>query len=309
MIHILLLILKIIGIVLLAALAIILLILFFPVTYSVNARFEKNRVDGRLMAGWFFHIIHFVLKFKGDSIIYKLRVFGIPIYSSDKKEKHGSEEKADDRKKDESNKAARKSETKADNENSDSKYSAIEDNDYRESYRYEAGSDEHVKNDDGQGNTEKKSGKIWSFVEKIKNALKIISYNVKKLFRNAKEVHTKIDEIKKFIRANSTKEAFNYGKTLVIKLLKHIFPRKIRANIQMGFDEPHITGQMLGYIAMAYGTFGINPEHIVIDPYFDKKILQGHIRLRGRFVIGIVIYYALRFYFKKEIHDIIKKFS
>lgn len=309
MIHILLLILKIIGIVLLAALAIILLILFFPVTYSLNARFEKNRVDGRLTAGWLFHIVHFGLKFKGDSVIYKLRVFGIPIYSLDQKEKHDSEKKTDDRKKDVSDKSTKESETKVDNENSERKHNTIEEKDHRENYHYEAGGDEHVENDDGRGNTEKKNGKIWSFVEKIKNGSKIISYNVKKLFRNTKEVHTKIDEIKKFIRANSTKEAFNYGKALLIKLLKHIFPRKIRANIQIGFDEPHITGQMLGYIAMAYGTFGINPEHIVIDPYFDKKILQGHIRIRGRFVIGIVIYYALRFYFKKEIHDIIKKFS
>ena len=60
----------------------------------------------------------------------------------------------------------------------------------------------------------------------------------------------KIKEMKNFISANTTKEAYRYGKRMIIKLLRHIFPRRIKAELHFGFEQPDATGKMLGYMGM-----------------------------------------------------------
>ena len=82
MIHILLLILKIIGIIFLVLFALILLILFFPVTYKGNMEFHDNKAIGKATAGWLFHVrfppllfIVYVLFFRVYLIRGLLRVF------------------------------------------------------------------------------------------------------------------------------------------------------------------------------------------------------------------------------------------
>ena len=88
MIHILLLILKIIGIVLLVILSLALLILFFPVTYRVKGELGQKDYCVKVTAGWLFGIIHFGLLKDKTTEKYALRVFGIPVKKYPKKEKH-----------------------------------------------------------------------------------------------------------------------------------------------------------------------------------------------------------------------------
>ena len=40
---------------------------------------------------------------------------------------------------------------------------------------------------------------------------------------------------------------------------------------------------------------------------FQNKIFNGNVKLSGHIMLGVVLYYGLRFYFNKEIHRIIKK--
>lgn len=137
--------------------------------------------------------------------------------------------------------------------------------------------------------TEKKG--IKGFFEKIKN-----------IFKNIKEIYLTLV-------ADSTKRAFVYAKNILIHLLRHIRPRKIKGNICFGFEEPHLTGQTLGYIAIGYNMLKINPKDIVIEPDFEKKIFKGHIRAKGRFVLLVILIDVLKFYLNEDIGIILNKFS
>lgn len=306
MVHIMLLILKIIGIILSVILCLALLILFFPITYVGNVEIKDKLVYGKLKAGWLFHIIHFGLRFKQSDVLYALRVFGIPVVSSKKKEDKDSKEE----KKiviNLTNAKKNTSETKSVNKQKNTQPEDV------------CGTENITKTETGKARnnsgkatkteTESETATKKNIIEKAKELFGKIKTKISDILKNIKESCNKVEEIKEFLTANTTKEAYNYGKKIIIKLLKHIFPKKIRGHVQFGFEEPHLTGQVLGYIAMGFSMFNINPKNIVIEPDFEKKVLEGKVKFKGQIVLGVAGFYILKLYFKKEINDIIKKFK
>lgn len=303
MIHILLLILKIVGILLLVVLCLALLILFYPITYVGNVEIKDKLVYGKLRAGWLFHIIHFGMRFEKSTVSYALRVLGITVASSKEKNKeHDSSEEKNIQInviKDKNTKVVSDDETDRKRSFPDKEQKVTTENITKD----EA---ENVTNAEAEGNTESQKK---SLIEKAKELFEKIKTKVLDIFKNIKKYCKKAKEIKEFLTANTTKEAYNYGKQIIIKFIRHIFPNKIRGRVEFGFEQPHLTGQTLGYIAMGFSMFHINPKHIVIEPDFEQKILVGNVRFKGRIILGLVVYYILKLYFKKEINEIIKKFK
>lgn len=135
-----------------------------------------------------------------------------------------------------------------------------------------------------------------------KKGFKALIEKVKNIFKNIKEIYLTLV-------ADSTKRAFVYGKNILIHLFRHIRPRKIKANINFGFDEPHLTGQVLGYIAIGYNVLKINPDNIVIEPDFENKIFKGNIKAKGRFLLIVLLIDVLKFYLNDDIRTVLSKFS
>lgn len=330
MIHILLLILKIIGIILLVALALTLLILFWPVLYRVKADAKEKNVSCDVMAHWLFHIVHFRLAYKNDKPVYKLRFLGIPIISS-KKQKHNKKNskannniKADNDIKNHNNiksnnNIKENNGIKADNGiNADNiEIETIDGNKKEQTIidieKYVEKNDESYDRNDAKLNKDKIINRFVGFLKNLFANLKKIILKIKLFFsdtcNNIKILVKKIEEVKTFILAESTKVAYNYGKKYIVKILRHIFPKKIKGRINFGLKEPHLTGQALGYGAMAMGMFGINPNNIEVIPDFETEKFDGYIKCRGRIFVGVVGLYILKLYLKKEINDVIKKFS
>ena len=59
----------------------------------------------------------------------------------------------------------------------------------------------------------------------------------------------------------------------------HIRPRKIKGHIKIGTGDPYRTGQLLAVAGIFFPVYG---EHITIEPYFEQKILEGDISVKGR---------------------------
>lgn len=284
MIHILLLILKIIGIILLVILCLALLILFFPITYVGNVDIKDNLVYCKFRAGWLFHIVHFGMKSKQRDVSYALRVFGIPVVLS-KKETEIKQESETKKKTEQGQKAK--------SHNNKKTGIKIENKRRTQKTTYETQSDNQKK----------------SVTEKIKEFFENAKAKILRISKNIKNYSNKAKEIKRFITANTTKEAYNYGKKILTRLIRHIFPKKLKGNVQFGFEEPHMTGQALGYIAMGFSMLNINPKDINVEPDFEKEIFAGKFKFKGRIVLGVAGFYILKLYFKKEINNIIKKFK
>lgn len=307
MIHILLIILKIIGIILLIFIGLILLTLLFPLTYKAKGSFHEKQYNIKVSLGWLFHLIHFSLVTDNDDTKIRIRILGIPIKIPDIKS--GSKEKMSKEKPPKSKAKVVKSEN--------GKNDIIipdESADITGVEQKENTSDKNeIKNynkTDSNDQTRPKSFWIYlkNFFFKIKEFVLKTIQRIKNILNDLKGSYKKALEIKNFISSNTTKEAYRFAKKYLKKVIKHVFPRKIRANIHYGFGEPDITGKSLGYIAMAASALNVNMRKIVIEPDFDKKIIEGSIKIKGHIITGVLLYYFLRIYFKKEIHDIIKKY-
>ena len=328
MVHILLLILKIIGIILLTVLVLCLLVLFFPVTYSVKGQFHGNNYKISVRCGWLFHFLHFGGKFTNNQNIAKIRILGVPINllkdkqkpkkekypGKDKKKKEVKKQKAvtEQEEKQQKNFTEEKQKSREEKQGtSPEKNSGIQETEHTQRKDSKEEDRSRKSEDRNQKKRTKKSMAEWikDFLRKVLSVIKQMKEKIKKGFHDLQGTFHKIKEMKNFISANTTKEAYRYGKRMIIKLLRHIFPRRIKAELHFGFEQPDATGKMLGYMGMIFAMLNVNTKRISVIPDFDEKVMEGNIKLKGHFFISVVLVDVLRFYFKKEIHDIIKKFS
>lgn len=261
--NIVLLILKILAIIILVLLAILLsliiLALFVPVCYGVDGKWsEEAHLDARV--SWLLHFIHIHFSWKKDKLFFCIRILGIPIYDSEKLNSidisenisHISNENSFRRKK-----------TEYINDTSDTWYA-----------------------DDGiKIKLEKKTiiqkiiVRFKSIIFKIKEFFRGIFHKIIGLFKSLEDVKRKVKLILDFLEDEVNKDGFRYTYGAVLKLLRHILPRKIKVNIIFGTGDPCSTGQVLGVVAVLYSIYG---DKIIIIPDFEKQRFEGNAMVRGR---------------------------
>ena len=300
MVHILLLILKIIGITLLVVLGILLLILLFPVTYKISGQLDEKDYSLKIKAGWLFSLLHFSLNVeKKQDMKMKFRILGIPvnIFNREKKQKKKTKKhKKEEKEGVASEKAAEELPKQNITENK-----RITDDEEQENANIRK-EEKRESSDNGFLN------KIKKLFLRIKNTIKRIIANIKKTANDIQGMIDKVKHFKKVITSSVTKKAYRYAKNILKKLFKHIMPGKIKADINFGFEEPDLTGKTLGYIAVTASAFNVNMKRINIVPNFEKSVLKGRICMKGHIVVGIVLIYLMKLYFNKEIHYLVKKY-
>ncbi|MDF1617832.1 DUF2953 domain-containing protein [Petrocella sp. FN5] len=105
------------------------------------------------------------------------------------------------------------------------------------------------------------------------------------------------------LRSEKHKGVLKFVLGKVYKMIKSILPRHIEADIIFGFDDPATTGLVLGGVSMFYPCYG---KTVVIIPNFEEVMFEGDIKIRGKIVIGVIVYYGLRVIIDKRVRSIIK---
>lgn len=93
-----------------------------------------------------------------------------------------------------------------------------------------------------------------------------------------KELLRKKEILVEFLTNDSHKAAWNKLLAEAKKLLRRLKPKKFDADIRFGFEDPSVTGKVLAGISMIYPMIC---EHAEIYPDFSQKILQGNVFLKG----------------------------
>jgi len=304
MLHTLLLILKIMGIILAVLIGVLLLVLIIPCTYKVKGRFnnDDSRLNAKIIS--FLGIIYFRLFYTVDTLEYVVRLFGIPFLKGDLFEECEEEEEENPYDTDEVfeelvqdfegnitvqelTEEVKKKPRRRKKKNQDSGYNIP---------------DDYIAVDDGHDETLNKKSGITNYVRRFFDKIKNIISSIKGL-------RGKIKRIIKLIRSKSFKIAVQYTKNILYKILGHIKPKKLRANVTFGCEKPDSTGKVLGVLGMMIGALKIDLKNFNVVPDFQKKRIEGDIYMKGRFVLIYLLVLALKFYFKKEIQYIINNFK
>ncbi len=288
--HIILLVLKIIGITLLVLLLVLLLIillcLFVPIKYRANAE-KQEKIKVRAVAKWLFPLLYAKVDYLGESITYQICILGITIYPRIKKEKVVKPKKQKRRKN-------RKSEEEPDlvimeipNTSIESKLEKEEVSVNKKEEKEEITEVQIVNKDEKLKKTEKKikmaeEPKESKYVNRPKEKMgrfEIIKEKLALFFQKLLTLKEKGDLIIEFLKQEENKKGLRYIWNSFKHILKHIAPSKIQGDIEFGLEDPCQTGQALGMVSVLFSIYG---KSIRIIPNFEESCINGKIFIKGR---------------------------
>jgi hypothetical protein len=144
--------------------------------------------------------------------------------------------------------------------------------------------------------------------ERLKNKFKQIKNSIITFFQGIQgkikkgieafaNIKQKISLIKAFIKDEINKEVFKLTFKSLIKILKHIMPRKLKSSIVFGTGDPCSTGQTLGVLAFLYSFYG---DKIQITPDFENKIFEGRHYAKGRIRLVTILIIVIKLILDKR---------
>lgn len=309
MLHIILLILKIIGICLLCLIGLLLLciglVLFVPVRYRASGSYIEKQL--KLLGGvtWLCHIISVRIFYDGEKQEDKSRVlvkiFGIAIMDTAKKKtkkaKEPKEAVLEVPKKPPHEKVAEKKEKTKSRlpEIAQKPKAEVKKNEEKKSEekKDEAARVEHTKS--------KKSllAKLTDFRQKMSDAFK-------RLCDRLETINQKKDKLMDILFSEENKKTFILLKRSIFKLIRHILPRRIEGWIHCGTDNPEKTGRMLGWLAVFYPLYA---ERLKIAPDFEKEIFETKFLAAGRIQAFTFVSTGIKIMLNKDLRRIISEFK
>lgn len=285
-IHIMLGILKVVGILLLIVLGILLLAvlaaLFCPVTYSAVGRRDAEAYEGRVRIGWLFRLISFTFTFESEKDgDFCIRIFGIPL----------------NRKKEEASKKSLQTSQGDEFKLADPEKIVEKKTEQEHGEKTEKEAERKIE-------TDSVLQKLQEFLKQIPGIPKKFLDVLKKISLTVHHICDKINQIKEFLES----ERFARLKALFFqegkRTICHIRPRKIKGHIKIGTGDPYRTGQLLAVAGIFFPVYG---EHITIEPYFEQKILEGNMSVKGRIYGNFFVRLAWRLFRDSDIRFMIKK--
>lgn len=322
MIHILLLILKIIGLLLLGLLALILVlllvILLTPLKCTLKAGIDNSleSAEGKIRFHWMFHLISGEAAWQDGKFTWFIRAAWKKFSSEGVEAETGSENAADrphKSRKPENEKRAE--EHRADISSasgpSDTAGTASKSAEGAAAASEEAAAAAQEKepsripeNRDIQENGDKpgtgpgKLSRIRSFITGIKSGFERIKYTFQHLCDNIKSLSDKKERITRFLSEESHQRAFARLIREVRGLLRRLSPDRASINITFGFEDPSHTGYTLAGISLIYPAIG---EYTSLTPDFEHKVLKGDIYIKEKIRLIYAVIFAWNMLIDKNV--------
>lgn len=301
LLHILLTILKILGILLLVVAGLLLLIvlalLFVPVTYKVqgNKSQETWGISGRV--SWLFGGISARFWHRGETG-WELRLLGIPVRKLMRRLRGGKRRKRQEKK---TSSGRKEKGASAQNGPSPSE----EPHAQKESPCQETKAAEGTESGEpkrGPGRIAAAVGNLWrrirSFFVRLVQLPGKIAGRIRKMWLTFRRFCDKIRRWKEFLTRDTTKAAVKFLLGRGRALLVHVLPRKVRGNVTVGFEDPAMTGQLLAAAGVFYPLY---KENIQITPVFDRQVLEGDFLIKGRIFGAAFVWTAWKIYRNRNV--------
>lgn len=286
----LLLILKILGIVLLVLLgillALLLIVLFVPVRYQGSGYRKEGDpvpVHVQLKVTWLLHLVRVSFIYPEEAFL-KVKILFFQILPAKEKKKKASNKKEADGKKPKTDKkevGSDVSDTASDQKISDEGNAADED-----------------------GGDNRRT--LSDFVRKLFSAIRNIKYTIRKIYDKINHIIHNIRYYIKILQTESFKRAFVLCREQLLRLMKIVLPRKVSGTFTIGMEDPAATGQILSIYGILYPLIG---DSITVIPDFEKPVMEGSFRFKGKITAFTLIRIAAKIYFDKDLKRVICLFK
>lgn len=300
MLHILLLILKWIGIVLAVFLLLVLLLinlgLFVPVRYRADASCQNDieTLEAEFELSWMWKLFFLTACWKKGKADMKIRIGWKYLFSEEKEGK--SEEKIEVP--EENDLQKEKEEQKFLKEQKESlppektnrslpENNVQEQAEKRECHqeKTESGIDKEEEEQESFTADRRKAGgrkkkPLWDRMkEKISEWIESCKSFWRKILAMGRNFRGKKEQIESFLTDASHRRAFCSLKREVRRFLGHVSPKDVKIVGKIGLEDPYMTGQALAVLGMLFPFLG---ENTVIVPDFENKVLEGSVHIEGK---------------------------
>lgn len=318
MMHILLLILKIIGMILLVAVCILLLalllILLCPVVYRGRFRRTADTMAYSVSISWLFCLVWFTASYEDGKRGFRFRLFGIPLDAVGRLlAGRGGRRKAS---------GAKPSAQKAQNVKSDLEKTQKVESESQKVQQAESEKKQYNEETKGAAAIVKKQAapkdkqdtefflvRIWRSVvavfKKLTGLPGRIVQAVRSFFQKISDLLQKIRHFRELLWREEFFKSLRLLQGCTGKLLRHVRPRKLRGWLKFGFDDPAYTGLSLGAVSVIYPWYH---KTFTVEPDFQSKILEADLYLRGRVFGAYALYIFIKVYFDKNIKYMMNSF-
>lgn len=304
MLDILLQILSILGILLLVLLgllmAVVLLALFFPVTYRADGKKSPEELVLRAKANWLFGLLRVRYSYPEPGTV-TVKLLWFTLYKFEKgpakpktglvkedkvtvqeTEKEGRQGKSEETSGEDSKETAEKTsgETLGETLGETSKEIA-----------------EETLEETAEDTSESKGSLFSRKIAKLKYTISETYDKIKKIWKN-------ISYYAELLREEETRLLFSHAKLRLWKILKSIRPRKLRADILFGTGAPDITGYAFGVYAALSPALG---PHVAVTPDFEKTVFQGEFEAAGHIMAAVLLWHALRVILDRRLWRLLDK--
>jgi hypothetical protein len=286
MLHIIGMILKILGILILVIVGILLLILLIvllvPIRYEVSLeRYHRFLANGKV--SWLFSIFQFQFSYSSkEGLLTEVKIFG-----------RGKKEERDSY-----------SEPQEEEEPVEAQLKALEEEISKETEEEKQQKKEKKKEEPIPSRSAKEAVQQIEEPVKVKEPEPVEDVDIeeKKVERGSM-----LKEYYHFLTIPSVKTTIKKIFVRLKKMARKILPRKLRADIYFGFDDPAMTGQVLAITSMFYALYY---KCVNLEPDFENEVLEGTIYMKGKIRSLYFVSFALKtgidLWFNKEIKTFIK---
>ena len=328
MLHIIIFILKIIGILLLVILGLILLlvssVLFVPITYKVRAERKDGVIQVRAVAGWMFRLlsVHYRLHTSQEPMqLLQGRILGIPVWKplEPKKEKpKKAEKKSKEKQSKPKQMGAKQLEQKAEVKSSDKAKERLKKDltpgtavatvpqPEPEVSRQEQPQDKKAQTKPPRQSILKKLlyaiRRIYGKITAIGRGL--FSLVVKLLHMPEKASET-IGTLTDFWNLEENVKARESIWRELKFLWKHSRPRKADLTLHFGFEDPSWTGQCMGVLSILNVWY---PGRIFLKPEFEQEIFEGTLYIKGHMMLAVPLLSIFRLWRDENVMKMYRRF-
>ena len=340
--HVILILFKIIGIILALVLGLLVLVLAAPVRYSFRFHTDENAPPGgQVKVTWLLHILYVRASYIDKMLDYRVRIFGYQIMGNQKefleKKKKREQKKQQKRQrkeeKDQKDKkeqpepelqalslpepeAVSEAEPEVKEKASSGETEASEEDVVVEAepeVKEKASSDEtEVPKEDAVVEAEEKEKSAKTATrEKSGDGQKKTAggktgrkKTVKGKKKRRESLGDKIVAVRTAWQEYHGRQLLDFTKKSIIKILRHVLPRKMRGYIHFGFDDPAVTGLVTGTAAMFYPKYR---KTFTLEPDFHQTCFEADCSGRGRIHPGFFLYIGITALMNKDVRNLIKK--
>lgn len=328
MLHIIIFILKIIGILLLVILGLIFLlvssVLFVPITYKIRAERKDGVIQVRAVAGWMFRLlsVHYRLHTSQEPMqLLQGRILGIPVWKplEPKKEKlKKAEKKSKEKQSKPKQMEAKQLEQKAEVKSSDKAKERLKKDltpgtavatipqPEPEVSRQEQPQDKQAQTKPPRQSILKKLlyaiRRIYGKITAIGRGL--FSLVVKLLHMPEKASET-IGTLTDFWNLEENVKARESIWRELKFLWKHSRPRKADLTLHFGFEDPSWTGQCMGVLSILNVWY---PGRIFLKPEFEQEIFEGTLYIKGHMMLAVPLLSIFRLWRDENVMKMYRRF-